>query len=138
MTCVYEQRSEYAFWILYLYTVESGRRALPLERPPIESPPPHSEKSKQTPGRLRCKNVAGGSARRPRLGLRPGPRWWPRPKPRSGGVLGAEPQRGSQHSCGEAAPGFGGEPQTPRPPYAPPPSGYATDSTCIIRKYEIE
>ncbi len=58
----------------------------------------------QTPRRLSRKNVAGGSA--------------PRPPPERGlgwggapaGVWGQSPQL---HSCGEAAPGFGTEPQLP-------------------------
>ncbi len=70
---------------------------------------------------------------RPPLGLYPRPRWGSPETPfrrgsgagalsgvwggDSAGVWGRSPQ---QHSCGEAAPGFGAEPQPPRP-LAPPP-----------------
>ncbi len=62
----------------------------------------------QTPAASPQERTAGGSAPRPPLGLRP-----------SGG-LGAGPP--VVRSCGEAAPGFGAEPQAPRAPRAPPPS----------------
>ncbi len=65
--------------------------------------------SAQTPGWLRHKNVAGGSAPRPPLGRRP--------KPFRRG-LGRSAQL---HSCGEATPGFGAAPLAP--------SGYASDHT---------
>ncbi len=56
----------------------------------------------KTPGRLRRKNVAGGSAPRPPLGLRP--------NPRSGGGLGWEPSAGSgaqpQRGSGGRAPSY--------------------------------
>ncbi len=87
----------------------------------------------QTPGRLRHNNVARGSALRPPLGLRP--------KPRSGGGLGWSPQ---QRSYGEAAPGFGAEPQPPPPPpllatalgvvggVSTPNAGRRDESICIV------
>ncbi|MCP3661875.1 MAG: hypothetical protein GY696_05160 [Gammaproteobacteria bacterium] len=74
----------------------------------------------QTLGRIRRKNVAGGSAHR--SPLRP---QILRPKSHSGGCLGAGAPNGSpsgdlgwspqQHSCGEAASEFVAEPQPPRP-----------------------
>ncbi len=89
----------------------------------------------QTLGRLRRKNVSGGSAPRAPLGLHPKPRFGGgfggRSPPAGSGVeLGSEGWVGAptgvwgrstrQHSCGEAARGLW------RSPNLPPPSGYAT------------
>ncbi len=58
-----------------------------------------------------------GPAPRPPLGLRPRPRWGlPPPEPLPNGVWGGAPagvwgRSPLQRSCGEAAPGFGAEPQ---------------------------
>ncbi len=91
----------------------------------------------QTPGRLRSKNVAGGSAPRLSLGLCPRPRWSCAQTPFRRGSGGGSPQRGvgrspsgvwggapagvwrqspQQHSCGGAP--------NAAAPCPPPPPGY--------------
>ncbi len=74
---------------------------------------------------LRRKNVAGGfTPRHPLPGLRPRPHWGSVPNPvQEGGLEAGAPSWAQQHSCGEAAPVFGADPQPPQPPGRPPGCG---------------